>query len=68
VHLNTVTVVLDFMEPLVALGRFRLQRGKLGSNEPRHLDTVWQLRNSQKIRWEADILAQFSEISNNQGT
>ena len=40
--LDAVAVVLDFMKPLVALGRFGLQRGKLGLNEPRHLNTLWQ--------------------------
>jgi len=38
--LNAIAVVLDFMEPLLALGRFGLQCGKLGFNEPRHLDTL----------------------------
>ena len=43
-----VAVVLDLVKPLVALGRLGLQCGKLGLNEPRHLDTLGQQRNSQK--------------------
>jgi hypothetical protein len=39
-HLNTVAIVLDFMEPPLAAGRIRLQGGKLGFNEPRHLSTL----------------------------
>ena len=38
--LHAVAVVLDFMKPLVALGRLGLQGGKLGFNEPRHLNTL----------------------------
>ena len=34
--LDAIAVVLDFMKPLLALGRLGLQRGKLGLNEPRH--------------------------------
>jgi hypothetical protein len=40
VNLHPVAVVLDFMEPKVAFGRFGLQGGKLGFNEPRHLNTL----------------------------
>ena len=36
VDLNAVAVVLDFMKPLLALGRPGLQRCELGLNEPRH--------------------------------
>jgi hypothetical protein len=46
--LNAIAVVLDFMEPLLALGRFGLQGGELGFNEPRHLDTLLHSGNSQK--------------------
>src|SRR5215216_7707307 len=48
VNLHAVAVVLDLMEPLVALGRFGLQDGELGLNEPRHLDTLWHSGNSQE--------------------
>ena len=34
--LDAIAVVLDFMKPLVALGRLGLQRCELGLNEPRH--------------------------------
>ena len=34
--LDAIAIVFDFMKPLVALGRPRLQRCKLGLNEPRH--------------------------------
>ena len=44
--LDAIAVVLDLMKPLVALGRPGLQRCKLGLNEPRHLDTFGQQRNS----------------------
>src|SRR4051812_30783769 len=33
-------IELDLMQPLVALRRLGLQRGKLGLNEPPHLDTL----------------------------
>ena len=66
--LDAVAVELDLMKPLLALRRFGLQRGKLGLNEARHLDNLWQQRNSQKARGKAGIFAQFSRISNNQGT
>jgi hypothetical protein len=39
--LNAVTVVLDLVDPLLALRRFGLQGGELGFNEPRHLNTLW---------------------------
>jgi hypothetical protein len=35
------------MQPLAALGRFGLQGGELGFNEPRHLDMLWHSGNSQ---------------------
>jgi hypothetical protein len=55
---------------LLALGRFGFQGGELGFNEPRHLNTLWQQLNSQKSppKVQAGIFAQFSGISNNQGT
>jgi hypothetical protein len=40
-NLHAVAVVLDFMEPLCALGRFGPEGGELGLNEPRHLNTLW---------------------------
>ena len=36
-NLDPVTVELDFMEPLVALGRSGFEGGKLGLDESRHL-------------------------------
>ena len=45
--LDAIAIVLDLVKPLVALRRFGLQRGKLGLNEPRHLDTLWHSGNSQ---------------------
>jgi hypothetical protein len=38
--LNAVAVVLDFMKPLAARRGLGLQGGKLGPNEPRHLNTL----------------------------
>jgi len=40
VYLNAVAIVLDFMKPQVALGCPGPQCGKVGFNEPRHLDTL----------------------------
>src|SRR5438552_10873484 len=38
VNLHAIPVIFDFMEPLVALRCLGLQGGKLGLNEPRHLN------------------------------
>jgi hypothetical protein len=59
------------MEPLLALGRFGLQGGELGFNEPRHLDTLWHSGNSQTpadLRGNGGHFTYFPNISNNQGT
>jgi hypothetical protein len=48
--LDAVAVVLDFVNPLLALGSLALQGRKLGLNEPRHLQTLCHKRNSQKAR------------------
>src|SRR5437879_7498148 len=47
-NLHAIAVIFDFMKPKIALGRFGLQGGKLGFNEPRHLNTLCHLGNSQK--------------------
>src|SRR5512144_1681729 len=47
-HLDPVAVVLYLMKPLLALRGLGLQRGKLGLNEPRHLNTRSQYLNSQE--------------------
>jgi hypothetical protein len=39
-HLNAIAVELDLVKPKIALGRFGLQGGELGFNEPRHLSTL----------------------------
>jgi hypothetical protein len=49
-NLDPVAVVFDFVNPLLALGRFGFQGGELGFNEPRHLNKLWQQLNSQKAR------------------
>jgi len=48
VKLDVVAVVFDFVNSLRALGSLALQGGKLGFNEPRHLNTLNHRRNSQK--------------------
>jgi hypothetical protein len=42
VNLDAVAVKLDLMKPLVTPRHLRLQRCKLGLNEPRHLNTLWR--------------------------
>ena len=59
-YLDPVAVVFDFVNPLFAPGRFGLQGGELGFNEPRHLGTLGQQLNSQKTsQQQAGIFAQF---------
>jgi hypothetical protein len=48
-NLDPVDVVFDLVNPLLAPG-FGFQGGELGFNEPWHLNTLWQQRNSQKTR------------------
>ena len=50
VNLDTITVVFNFVNPLLSLRRFSLQGCKLGLDEPRHLNTLGHKRNSQEAR------------------
>ena len=60
-NLDPVAVVFDLVNPLLALGRFGFQSGKLGLNEPRYLDTLWQKTELTKnrLKKQAGIFAQF---------
>jgi hypothetical protein len=44
------------MNRLVALGALDFKVGKLGLNEPRQLDTLWQQLNPQKYPPKASLL------------
>jgi hypothetical protein len=70
-HLNAVTVVLDLMKPLVALGRLGLQGGKLGFMNPGisiRFDTrETQMKSPPYLAANGEHSTYFPRISNNQG-
>jgi hypothetical protein len=69
-NLNAIAVVLDFVKPLVALGRPGLQRRELGLNEPRHAIRFGNNSTHKKpaAPWgNSGHFTYFSKIPNNQG-